>query len=188
MVVLISGLPGTGKSTVARALADRIHASAHSRDSARAMLRKVRPRSARLIDGAYLRVRGMYRPVLQRTANQLLEALVDRTLQDGSPAVVEMVAEPELRHHLRAIAGQHRVSFRQIECVCPDRAELLRRLALRPGDWAAVLRRVEKAYVPPDPAASLILDTTRPVEDLMVDVEAYLRGNAPPPSQPDRRR
>jgi predicted kinase len=105
-------------------------------------------------------------------------------LQDGCPAVLEMVAEAEARDCFATIAASHGVPLRQIECVCPDRAVLLSRLARRPGDWAAILERVEKTYARPAREASLVLDTTSPPEELLAEAEAYLAGSLPPRHPP----
>jgi predicted kinase len=138
----------------------------------------VRGRRGRFIDATYRRIFNKHRAAVQEVANQILEAITEKMLADGCHAVLEMIAEPSVRGRFRAVAERHGVPFRQIECVCTDRAELLSRLAGRPGDWEAILRRIERTYMPPDPGECLMLDTARPAEEALSATEAYLGGPA----------
>jgi uncharacterized protein len=153
LLVVISGLPGTGKSALAAALSQRIGAISLSRDLARQQI------STRLdaADHVFTRLFGRHRPGLQQQAGRRLQAAVARGLAQGRPVVVEVVADPGIRHRLAAQAAKYDAPVYPIEMVCSDGAELARRLRSRRGNWERIATRMSRAYRPAPGA--LVLDS-----------------------------
>jgi predicted kinase len=153
LLVVVSGLPGTGKSALATALSERIGAITLSRDLARL---QVGTRLA-AADRVFTRLSGRHRRGLQRQAERRLQTAVARELAQGRPVVVEAVADPSLRRRLAALAAEHDARLYSIEVVCSDAAELARRLRGRPGNWQRIVARMSKTYEPA--AGALVLDS-----------------------------
>jgi len=95
-VILISGLPGTGKSTLATLLGQRIGAVTLSRDQARQQVSG----PLRALDRGFIRLSGRYRRGLQEQANRRLGKAVTDELAAGRPVVVELVADRVIRRRL----------------------------------------------------------------------------------------
>jgi predicted kinase len=153
LLVVISGLPGTGKTTLAACLSERIGALALSRDLARQQA-STRPAIA---DRIFTRLSGRHRRGLQQQAGRWLAAAVARELAASRPVVVEVVADHSTRHQLAAVAAQYNAPVYPIEMVCSDAAELAQRLRARPGNWQKIAARMSKSYKPAPEA--LILDS-----------------------------
>jgi predicted kinase len=169
MLVLVSGLPGVGKSSLVDSLAPRIGASVISRDQAR--LSAGHPR--RLIDSLAWKLFHRRLRTIQRRAGRIVAATVERHLDNGRSVLVEVVAEPSFRAQMRTLAAAHNATFAQIECECPDRGEHHRRLATRPGFWRHALPRIEATYDPPREDC-LRVQTTATPEQLATLVVAWL--------------
>jgi predicted kinase len=159
-VVVISGLPGTGKSTLAIALAERIQAVAVSRDAARQALGG----PARLSPIA-TRLGRRHRRGLQEKATRRLEAMVAEALDRDRAVVVELVADGDARRRFDELAAKHAVPVYSIEVFCSDAAELARRLRARPGSWQQVVAQMSMSYQPAPGA--LVVDSRHPVEQLI---------------------
>jgi uncharacterized protein len=153
LLVVVSGLPGTGKSALAAALSERIGAITLSRDLAR---QQTGTRLA-AADRVFTRLSGRHRRGLQQQAGRRLQTAVARELAQGRPVVVEVVADPSIRRRLAAMAAECHVPLYSIEVVCPDAAELARRLRCRPGNWQRIVTRMSKTYEPAPGA--LVLDS-----------------------------
>jgi uncharacterized protein len=153
LLVVVSGLPGTGKSALAAALSERIGAIALSRDLAR---QQIATRLA-AADRVFTRLSGRHRPGLQQQAGRRLLTAVAQQLAQGRPVVVEVVADPAIRHQLAALAAAHQAPLYSFEIVCSDAAELARRLRGRPGNWQRIVTRMSKTYQPAPGA--LVLDS-----------------------------
>ena len=136
MLVLIGGLPGVGKTTVARALAGRLPA-AHLRIDAfeTALVRQG------LVAG---------RADVGPHGYALALAAADTCLTGGTDVVVDAVFPvAAARRPFGDLAARHRVPAHWLRLICSDPREHRRRVADRapdlPGDavpdWAAVRRR-----------------------------------------------
>jgi predicted kinase len=108
MLVVMAGLPGTGKSEVAGRLAGRLRIPLFSVDPIEsAMLRAGIPQGFETGLAGYL----------------VVEALVDAHLRLGLDAIVDAVnAEEPGKEMWRGLARKHRVTLRIIECRCSDEA------------------------------------------------------------------
>jgi uncharacterized protein len=89
LLVVVSGLPGSGKTTLSAALSERIGAVALSRDLARQQA------SGRLaaMDRLFTRLTGRHRRGRQKQAGHRLQLAVAGELAAGRPVVVEAVAD-----------------------------------------------------------------------------------------------
>lgn len=176
MVIVLSGLPATGKSTLGAALARRLSLPLFSVDPIEAgMLRAGLSQSFETGLAAYL----------------VAEALVDSQLSLGQGAIVDAVnAEEDAKDTWRRVARRHSTTLCVIECVCPDdrvhrsRLESRQRAVapvLREPTWDDVRRR-RRAYTTwAEP--HLRVDTLQPVDELVARVISWLQeGAAGPPS------
>jgi predicted kinase len=174
MLVLISGLPGVGKSTLAERLAPRLEAVVLSRDWARAEVVVVGGPGVRLAEYLASRLFRRHLRQTQERASRVLEAVVERDISYGIPVIVEVVADLEIRRRLESLTVRHRIPFFQIECVCPDRSQHLRRLDARARSWRRTLARAETSYHSPNPADCLVVQTTDPIDEVVASVCAHL--------------
>jgi predicted kinase len=149
LLVLVSGLPGVGKSVLVDELAPRLGAVRVSRDAARLSLDSGRLR--RLVEALAWRLAGRRLASTQRRAGQVLELSVAEHLASNRCVIVEAVAEDSLRARLRGLAVEHDAAFVQVECVLSDRAAHNRRLARRSeGEqfWRSVVDGLQRSYQP----------------------------------------
>lgn len=146
MLVVLAGLPGTGKTTIARAVASRCRA-------------------------AYIRVDAIEQAM--RSASVLATpadagpagyALAEANLRLGLTAVADRVSPlPVTRPARRAVAAPGPIV--EVEVVCSDAAEHRRRVETRvpdppgsvPPTWESVLRHEHGPWMEP----RLVLDTAR---------------------------
>lgn len=124
-LLVVGGLIGTGKSTLARALAEGLGAT------------WLRTDEIRLQEFAHLRRRGqgfsegLYAPRVSELVYQRLMQRARTLLRDGRSVVCDgMFATAAGREQLRRIARRQHASFHFFECVVP-RAVALRRIAKR---------------------------------------------------------
>jgi predicted kinase len=167
-LILFSGLPGCGKTTLARQVATALHAPLLAKDRVQRVLRDHVPGAAP-VDG--------YR---------LLIDLADEQLSLGVSVVLDAVFPlAGFREEARAIAARHAAGFRAVYCYCSDEAVWRARTAARvqyvPG-WPPVgwdeVERLRTFYEPWDPAAALFVDALAPPEANLGRVLAYLRDAA----------
>ena len=139
-LIVMAGLAGTGKSTLARELARRLHIPMFSVDPIEsAIVESGIPRSFETGLAAYLVAR----------------ALADAQLTAGGDAIVDAVnAEEEGKDMWRTLAREHGLTPHIIECHCSDEllhrtrlAERQRGLAIPEPTWDDVERR-RHAYTP----------------------------------------
>jgi predicted kinase len=158
------GEPGSGKSTVARALGERIDAVVLDKDVIKAALLRVGIVEQQAAAGAY--------EVFFAQARALVDA--GRSIILDNPVYWATVEQRWLA--IADAAGSSRIL---IECVCPDREELLRRLRTRdalesqPREPLNLDRYEgigETQYEP-----RLTLDTTRALGEITDEAIAYVQ-------------
>jgi predicted kinase len=172
MIVAMAGLPGVGKSTVARALATRIAAVVLDKDNIRACLF---PPS--LVD--YSREQGDFcLDVMYRTAAWILSRDPSTTvILDGCTYTHSYRIST-----LRRVTADLGVALRLVECVCAEEIALARiaddRAAGRhpAANRDATLYRESRAGAEAITGPKLIVDTGRPVHDCIAECVAYLAG------------
>ena len=167
LLVVFSGVPGTGKSTLATHAARVLGCPWFAKDEIEAALRRV---------GIGPEQRSGW------AAYELLGTLAEAQLRLGQSAVLDSVATFErIRTSWRELAARHGAAFRVVECVCSDEALHRSRLEGRrrgiPGwyevDWTEV-ERVRAGYEPWWDER-LVLDAVRPAEENVRALEEYLR-------------
>lgn len=158
-LVVVSGLPGSGKSSVARELARALEFSLFELDHIEA------PILARF-DGDALGWGGY----------EILSALAEDNLSLGRSLVLDSVAWTNaLREEWRMLAARHRARYRPIEVVVPDRELHRSRVTSRAAknDWA----RIEAAFTLYEAWSSdrLVLDSSQPLDALLTAALEYVR-------------
>ena len=164
MLVVLGGLPGTGKTTIARRLSERLGAAHVRVDSITAAMSKAG------VDPGQSTGLASY---------VVAEAVAEECLRAGTPVVVDAVnpvgAARRQWHELAARTGDR---LRVVEVVCPDEAEHRRRLETRAEDlagerptWADVAARVYEPWDEP----RLVVDTLEPLDACLAQVEEYVR-------------
>ena len=172
MLVIFGGLPATGKTTIARALAARIGAVYLRIDTIEQAMR----------DG--LRFTGDMGPA----GYEVAQAVAADNLRAGSAVVADSVNPIEItRRAWREVAVAASSPFLEIEVVCSDPSEHRRRVEMRVNDipglklptWGQVVGREYKTWR----SANLILDTAvlsaaECVETALASVIAARRGTS----------
>lgn len=162
-VVLIGGGPGTGKTTVARALAEQIRAQVISTDDVRIELR----RSGVIAGGPGTLDAGLYRP-------QNVAAVYDEVLRRASVLLhsgVSVVLDgtwrsPEQRDRAHSIAADASAPLIEFTCSVPaDEASV--RVEARSGSTSDATPEIAVALAAENGrwADAHALDTTRPLAD-----------------------
>jgi predicted kinase len=147
MLIVLSGLPGTGKTTIARKLANELAA---------VYLR---------IDSIEQAIRGAERPV-EGDGYSVAYAVAEDNLRLGRIVVADCVNPwPLTRSEWRGVADRTGVPALDVEIVCSDEVEHRRRVETRATDiighrlptWQEV---VERDYRPWD-VERIVIDTAR---------------------------
>ena len=168
-VLVVTGLPGTGKSTLSDAIARRFGAPSFQGDWLMGALAPARRVLHDLERSAYL---DLY--------HSLLGSLIARQCLLGQSAVVDCLVPDDVLEEWGALAAEHGHRFRVVECVLTDRALHRARLEGRvrgiPGwhevDWDHVVR-MEHEFAPLT-AERLVIDALRPAEENVAVVVADL--------------
>lgn len=166
-LVVVSGLPGTGKSAIAAHAARTLRAVMLSKDIFEAAL---------------------WRSGITRDSGagwagyEQLGAVAESQLRLGMAVVLDSVAPNErIRSAWRDLAARTEARFIAIECVCSDerlhRSRLEGRNRNIPGwpevSWVQVVE-VRSRYEPWS-GDRLVVDAVRPIEENLAVVDAYLR-------------
>lgn len=156
-VVVLTGLPGTGKSTLADLLARGTGAPAFAGDW---LLGALAPHGI---------LTGVDRPTLLAAYHDLLASLVTRQLLLGQSAIVDCVVDDPVLAGWRARVGEHGGRLVVVECVCGDEALHRRRIEGRhrgiPGWHEVGWDHVERMRAELRPVSTdLTLDAVDPLE------------------------
>jgi predicted kinase len=167
-LILFSGLPGTGKSTLAEAVARDLGIPVFAKDWLEATL-----------------IRSELKPINERKSlgfagYELLTILAKRQLMLGQSVILDSVAASQtIRSTWRQLSDQYGADWHVIECICSD--ESLHRLRLQdrkrniPGwhelEWSEV-ERVKKYYSAWD-GERLVLDMTQSFEENFLKAKIY---------------
>lgn len=169
-MIVFSGLPGTGKSTLAEALGRQFAIPVFAKDWLEATLVR-----CELVPSNPARPLGS-------AGYQLLTTLAERQLQLGQSVILDSVASTRsIREIWKRRAEQYRAAWRVIECICSDESLHRKQLAGRqrgiPGwhelRWADVEN--VKGYYSPWAEDRLILDMVNPFDRNLDEALVYCR-------------
>lgn len=167
LVIQMHGEPGSGKSTVARAIAPHIGAVVIDKDVIKAALLRSGIAETPAATGAY----------------EAYFDLASSLVRMGHAVILDNpVYWPSVEDRWRALAAEASSPPLMIECVCDDRGELRRRLAARAALESQPRVPLDLSLHPGTFAVScerLTLDTTRPLDACVAEALAYLRAEVP---------
>ncbi|MEZ0351542.1 AAA family ATPase [Mycobacterium sp. pR1184] len=178
-MALVGGNPGTGKSTVAHALAETVGAQLISTDDVRRELTDsgVITGSTGILNG------GLYRP---RNVRRVYELVLDRAralLGDGYSVILDGTwRDPHLRAYAHLLASEMFSAVVELMCIARVETAAKRILTRRPGnsevtpEIAAALAREQNGW---DTACAL--DTSQPIEQTVQQAHAMWRRSIYPP-------
>jgi len=158
--ILFSGLPGTGKSTLAEAVGRELGIPVFAKD---------------WLEGSLLNsnvISNDKKNDLGWSGYNLLTTLAERQLMLGQSVILDSVASTEsIRREWKRLSSRYNPDWRVIECICSDIALHRERLKGRqrgiPGwhelQWSEV-ERVRSYYAPWDDDR-LVLDMVRPYDE-----------------------
>lgn len=167
VLVMIAGLPGSGKSTIAEIIAARLRATAISVDP---------------IEAAILRAGIDDDQPTGLAAYLVAETMAERALQTGHSVIVDAVNAVEpARLQWKELAERCGVGLRVIETVCSDEHLHAERLAKRQGVVAAyAVEQSTEDYAEWKGACAglprVTLDTSRPLGANVDAALAFLEG------------
>jgi predicted kinase len=167
VLVAMTGLPATGKSAIAEAVARRLRSPVFSVDPLEATLHR---------NGITREQRSDY------AAYDLVAMLAESQLRLGQSAVIDAVnAKGFLRRWWVDIAGRHDAHLVTLATICSDQRLHRQRLEQRRRDIEGYLDEltwsdVERGMGDYDPAldVDLVLDAVRPLEDNIDEVLNHL--------------
>jgi predicted kinase len=167
-LIIFSGLPGTGKSTLAEAVGRELGVPVFAKDWLEATLLR-----------SELQPMNQEKP-LGFAGYELLTILAQRQLMLGQSVILDSVAaSSSIRSSWRQLSDEYCADWRVIECICSDetihRSRLKERKRDIPGwyelEWPEV-ERVKRFYVPWE-EDHLVLDMTVPLIENVRKARAY---------------
>lgn len=182
-MVITMGLPASGKTTLARALAGRLGLVHLSSDVARKRMAGIEPTQR----GGDAFGSGLYDPAMTRSTYAALRRDAARWLRRGRGVVVDATfGDPTERAHMQRLARRLGAEVRVVLCDADD-ATLIARLERRATERGVVSdARVElwpelrAAFTPPEEQPSVLrVDATRNMEDTTEQALALLRDSYP---------
>jgi len=167
-LIIFSGLPGTGKSTMAEAVGRDLGIPVFAKDWLETTL--VRSELKPMNEGKSLGFAGY----------ELLTILAERQMMLGQSVILDSVAASRtIRSAWRQLSDQYGADWRVIECICSD--ETVHRLRLKerkrniPGwhelEWSEVER--VKQYYSVWEGEHLVLDMTNPFTENFLKAKTY---------------
>jgi adenylate kinase family enzyme len=176
-VIAFTGLPGTGKSTLAETLATETGTPAFAGDW---LFGALKPHGV---------LSGLSRPTFVAMYNDLLETLLRRQLMLGQSAILDCLVTDEVAARWQKTAAEYGGHLLVIECVCSDEGEHRRRLEGRtrgiPGWHEVGWNHVERmrSEFPPVTHEHLTVDAMDPVEDNLRLINEYIERGLDPDYQ-----
>ena len=167
-LIVFSGLPGTGKSTLAEAMGKVLGIPVFAKDWLEATL-----------------VRSELKPTREEKSlgfagYELLTALAERQMMLGQSVILDSVAASQaIRKAWRQLSDQYGADWRVIECICSNERLHRSRLSGRkrdiPGwhelEWSEV-ERVKRYYASWE-GERLVLDMTNSLTENLLKARAY---------------
>jgi len=167
-MIIFSGLPGTGKSTLAESLARQLSIPVFARDWLEAVLLQ-----------NDLQTTSSDRS-LGYVGYELLTTLAERQLMLGQSVILDSVAATlSIRKAWRELSGRYQAKWLVVECVCSDESLHRSRLSTRkrniPGwhelEWSDI-ETVKKYYQAWD-EERLVLDMVNDIDKNISRVKSY---------------
>jgi len=167
-LIIFSGLPGTGKSTMAEMIGKDLAIPVFAKDWLEATL--VRSGLKSVTEDKSLGSAGY----------ELLTTLAERQLMLGQSVILDSVAGSQtIRGTWRQLSEQYEADWRVVECICSDetlqRARLKDRKRHIPGwhelEWSEV-ERVKQYYFPWE-GEHLVLDMVQPFDKNLLKARKY---------------
>ena len=171
-LIIFSGLPGTGKSTLAEEVGRQLSIPVFAKDWLEATL-----------------IRTNLVPVKKHEpvgsiGYELLTTLAERQLVLNQSVILDSVASTQsIRDAWYSLSQRYHADWRVIECICSDesfhRAQLFKRERKIPGwhelEWSDVEK--VKGYFSPWQEDHLILDMMSPFEENFTNALHYCKGD-----------